>query len=1296
MERLDPNPHKAAPRRASARALPGRLAWSLAVVVCTALTLSTALFIGLDHRSDRAAEIEESVSRAQADARRLAGETRRGGGTVAAARAAVLPFVRGSSTAMRVDLVDESGRVVRSTAAGRAGALVSEDAFGLPARRDARFLAQALRVGGRAEASADGGIVGAVVPVSAGGRGPVALVLTADHSADVVEDRERLVLHEIVGFCAAVVIGLGLWTLLVAFVSRPLSAMARAVEMEDFDAGDLAPFRSRGDEIGVLARGIDASREAREQRHAQDLERAARLESALEAGTDGVAMASLVDGTWIVDRVNQPLADLLGRPTTWFEGQSVEAALAGVLDRLSDPVAVGAWVRQGLGDLGLESSLVTTLVRPDAMVEMHTRPMKDAQGRPFGRIWMVRDVTEMRARERRLVGQNQELAVLDLVGRRVSRSLETRAILTEACATLGDVLEAHCAVLFADGDRLRALSLPRSSQGDPWPAPALPALAEAVEAQRRALNTGELVRLEAGGAGAAGAAGAVNALPEGCDEAVALPLADTSSLVAALVVARAGGRGWSPEEFALLRRVRYPIEAALENARLFARTEAQLVENQTLSEVSRSIVRADVLDAVLSEILGVVCTRLAYRNAAILLPDERTGELYVRASEGYHGNLSDIRLDVDGTSVTARCFRSGTIVNVPDVRADEGYVAGSDDVRSELALPLTIGDRVLGILDLESDRRDAFRPEDERLLASVASQAAIVLANASLFAEARARATRFEAVNEIARAVASTLDASRLDRVIVQQLARVVPCERYAVLRYRHGTREVERAVVLDARTNMAKGGDGLAWSFDDGLDPTTLVPHRAESFPDLAAQPRRAEAMHVADGMASMVLIPVALDGVVEAAIVGASSRRHGFSDEQIRLLETVSYHVGVALKNAELFSRLQDSYSQLNEAQDGLVRSEKLRALGEMASGVAHDFNNVLGAILARTQLLKASIEGTDLAQELAIVERAALDGAATVRRLQDFTRVRTDRTSSPVSVTQVVEDCLSLTRGRWRDEAARTGVRYEVTTQLDEIPPVAGQASELREALTNIILNALDAMPEGGALYLVARAGGPGEVVLEVKDTGHGMSDEVRVRIFDPFFTTKGVRGVGLGMSVVYGIVQRHGGRIEVESALEAGTTMRLVLPAMADAEVVRAAETGRGGRRALNLAGAGPSCRVLVIDDEPSVRSLLRDVLRAAGHEALEAANGREGLAILDANGPFDLVLTDLGMPEMSGWEVARAVSERPSPPPVILVTGWGIQLDDRTLAASRVAAVVAKPFTVEEVLGAVERVVKRAA
>jgi signal transduction histidine kinase/putative methionine-R-sulfoxide reductase with GAF domain/ActR/RegA family two-component response regulator len=790
-----------------------------------------------------------------------------------------------------------------------------------------------------------------------------------------------------------------------------------------------------------------------------------------------------------------------------------------------------------------------------------------------------------------------------------------------------------------------------------------------------------------------------------------LPLCDSTGLVATLALGRETPHAFGGDEVALLRRIVRPIDAALENARLFARTEAQLAENQTLTEVSRSVGKADSLDAVLEDILRVVHQRLHYRNAAILLPDDGGRILYVRASVGYHTNLAAIRLPVEGDSVTARTLRGGVAVNVPDVLAEPGYIAGSDDIRSELALPLRLGDRVLGVLDVESDRPAAFGPDDERLLASVAHQAAMVLQNARLLVETRARATRFEAVNEIARTVASTLDPLRLDRAIVSQLAHVVACERYAVLHFDPEERRVVRAVTLDVADGIAREGEDVEWCFRDGVDPRRLTPHHAECFTGLAAGRREVEACAVARDMASMVLVPIALDGIVTAAIVAASVRDDGFDDGQLRLLEAVSYHVGVALKNAQLFARLQESYTQLDEAQDGLVRSEKLRALGEMASGVAHDFNNVLGAILGRAQLLKLSLADADAVAELDIIEKAAHDGAATVRRLQDFTRLRTDRSFRPVALAQVIDDCLSLTRGRWRDEAGRAGIVYEVTHAPGSIPDVAGEASELREVLTNLILNALDAMPDGGTLRLATDLTPAGEVRLTVADTGEGMSGEVRARIFDPFFTTKGVRGVGLGLSVVYGIVQRHGGRIEVTSAPGEGSTMQVILPAIDDADPRTG--TARGpftaiaaiAEPSLEPAAAGPpangpTLRIFVADDEPAVRTLLADLLRVAGHEAESFASGRDLVAALEASAqdpqarPVDVVLTDLGMPEMSGWEVARAVREQVDAPPVILVTGWGIQLDDQLLADSGVSDVIAKPFTLEDVLAVVRRSARR--
>jgi signal transduction histidine kinase/ActR/RegA family two-component response regulator len=1277
------------------------LAPRIAVAVSAFLALALSVKVELTWRTEQARRDDETTAHARHVAQGIAAAWSRSGGDVVEIEEAIETAAELPGPLTGVALVDRRGRITWSNDASRIGLPLEAPPQVVHGDSDSDWITCARTHGAWAgHRSSDGDLV-AVAPLGShrdsaavGPRAPraQALLLTWDTSAAAAARAARHLEYQVSGWLFSLAVGLGLWLLLRTVLSRPLGALTAAAARRDALARDFAAMGERRDEIGILARAMGEAQSQLEIARAETLAREARLVGAIDAAADGIVLASRHDGRWIVDHVNGPFARLCGRPATLFEGRTIEEGLATLADRWLEPRAVRLWVARALDRPEFEGTRAVALrpatndgASPDGAaapvpgddgllaLDVTTRPIRDGSGNPIGRLWVARDVTRERAHERRLRRQNQELAALDLVGRRVSRSLDGAAILASALAALrevfdapygwvGPVEDAACAATLGAGE---VVSIPDTA-------------AEREKCGAHATNARSLI---------------------------ALPLRDSTGLVAALVLGRAKPHAFGDDEITLLRRVVRPVDAALENARLFARTEAQLVENQTLTEVSRSVGKVDALEPLLEDILRVVHQRLNYRNAAILLPDDGGQALTVRASVGYHVNLAAIRLPVDGDSVTARTLRDGVAINVADVRVEPGYVAGSDDIRSELALPLRFGNHVLGVLDVESDRLAAFGPDDERLLASVANQAAMVLQNARLLVETRARATRFEAVNEIARAVGSTLDPRRLDRAIVSQLARVVACERYAVLHYDHEERRVVRTVVLDVASGLAHDGDDLTWSFDDGLDPRAMTPHRAEWFPDLAVESPGVEAREVAHGMASMVLVPIALDGVVAAAIVAASERPEGFDDGQIRLLEAVSYHVGVALKNAQLFARLQESYTQLDEAQDGLVRSEKLRALGEMASGVAHDFNNVLGAILGRAQLLKLSLADADAVAELEIIEQAAQDGAATVRRLQDFTRVRTDRSFRPVAMAQVVDDCLSLTRGRWRDEAGRAGIVYEVTHVPGDVPDVAGEASELREVLTNLILNALDAMPAGGALYLVTDVTPDGEVCLSVTDSGEGMSDEVRARIFDPFFTTKGVRGVGLGLSVVYGIVQRHGGRIEVTSAPGQGSTMHVILPPIDGTD----RRTGTARDSVLptgvspvtaNLLAGGPALRIFVADDEPAVRTLLADLLRVAGHEAESFASGRELVAGLEAAvqdpraRPVDLVLTDLGMPEMSGWDVARAVREHAGAPPVVLVTGWGIQLDDQLLAESGVADVIAKPFTLEDVLEVVRRAARR--
>jgi PAS domain S-box-containing protein len=375
----------------------------------------------------------------------------------------------------------------------------------------------------------------------------------------------------------------------------------------------------------------------------------------------------------------------------------------------------------------------------------------------------------------------------------------------------------------------------------------------------------------------------------------------------------------------------------------------------------------------------------------------------------------------------------------------------------------------------------------------------------------------------------------------------------------------------------------------------------------------------------------------------------------------------------------------TEAKRLREKLVDAERLRALGELASGVAHDFNNLLGAILGRIQLLRARKFDGEIDRSMQVIEKAAMDGRETVRRIQEFSRVRTDRPFSAVDLAEIIRDAVEITRTRWKNEAERRNINIRVHVNCELVPPVLGNAHELREVYTNLILNAVDAMPDGGDLVLRCYSRG-NQVRSEVEDSGIGMSEDARRHLFDPFFTTKGHSGTGLGMSVAYGIVTRHDGTIEVNSRLGEGARFTIQFPVCEGTIDIRegdAAETPE-----LMCSG-----RILVIDDEEPIAQLLEDALTGAGHTVEIAGSGREGVQ-LASDTEFDLVLTDLGMPDMSGWEVASKIRAQHPGTPVILVTGWGSTLSHEEVKRSGVSAVVHKPFEIQELIQTTSAVLGR--
>ncbi|MEW5701209.1 MAG: ATP-binding protein [Candidatus Zixiibacteriota bacterium] len=359
---------------------------------------------------------------------------------------------------------------------------------------------------------------------------------------------------------------------------------------------------------------------------------------------------------------------------------------------------------------------------------------------------------------------------------------------------------------------------------------------------------------------------------------------------------------------------------------------------------------------------------------------------------------------------------------------------------------------------------------------------------------------------------------------------------------------------------------------------------------------------------------------------------------------------------------------------------REEKMRVLGEMASGIIHDLNNLLGAILGRAQIVQIKSDVEEIKRQVAQIEKIAVQGGATVKRLQDFIREGERDSLQPTDLNQVITDAVEVTRHRWETQAQQHGIVYTIDVERGSEVTVSGTHSDLVDAAANLILNAIDAMPQGGPLTLAARRDGP-RCLLSVTDEGTGMTPEEIGKVFSPFYTTKGSQGSGLGLAVVHGVVTRHHGHIRVESTVGKGSRFVIELPATDQTvtePAIKTAATGAHGRR------------VLLVDDDTTILDVIGEALRAAGHDVDAIDNGARALGAM-RDGRYDVVVTDLGMPGVTGWEVARAARDMTPRLPVIIISGWGAQIDKKQLSDCGVDALLAKPFRLEQIRETVARV-----
>jgi len=554
----------------------------------------------------------------------------------------------------------------------------------------------------------------------------------------------------------------------------------------------------------------------------------------------------------------------------------------------------------------------------------------------------------------------------------------------------------------------------------------------------------------------------------------------------------------------------------------------------------------------------------------------------------------------------------------------------------------------------------------------------------------KSQLVRMSLLNEITRAIGNRHDLDSIYQVVTNSIEKELPAEFCLTASYS----ELEQTITFRSLGNLTETtANQVGFYLNASILAKGVHLDRALRG-EFVYQPNlggsmcmTGEKMHEVAGLDSMVIAPLMKGDKVLGIITTARKGVDAFSPDELEFLRQLAEHVALALAQTELLQELQEAYENLKRTQQLVLQQERLRALAEMAGGIAHDINNAISPVALYTDaLLGSELNLSERGRkQLKTIQLAIDDVARTVDRMGQFARKQDEGTALvPVNLIEICEQVMELTKARWHDIPQRNGISIKFNIELgDNVPLIDASEPELREALTNLIFNAVDAMPLGGTLTLstrLARHSDHNQVVIEVRDTGLGMSEETRKRCLEPFFTTKGERGTGLGLAMVYGIVKRMRGQIEIDSKEQQGCTVRILLP------------TGcRENKAPTNVAAEEISSnkfRLLLIDDDAKVLNALREGLSAGGHSVQIASSGLHGIELfskaISEGAPFDAVITDLGMPGMDGRQVAEAVKRLQPDCPVTLLTGWGKQLDTHASPIPHVNAVLAKPPKISEI------------
>jgi len=598
-------------------------------------------------------------------------------------------------------------------------------------------------------------------------------------------------------------------------------------------------------------------------------------------------------------------------------------------------------------------------------------------------------------------------------------------------------------------------------------------------------------------------------------------------------------------------------------------------------------------------------------------------------------------------------------------------------VMSAAVLPVKASSGVLGTVNLHSKEPNHFTPELVRHITAISDNIGTLLENAQLQELETLRTKELETQFKIATVLSGKESLRDKATKILLALIEVVQAN-FASLRINN---EETQTLGLIASVGDPIHPPAQSLGYDQGIVGLSWISGEPAVINDYPSHPQAFPSV-VESGIQSMIVFPINSDGRSFGTLNIDSFATDHFTPQRIAYVTAVADSLGPLLENARLRDedriralQLEFANKELKETQLQVVRQERLNALGQMASGIAHDFNNSLTPILGFSELLLTNpqhLENPDTVKRyVQMINTAAGDAATVVSNMREFYRESDEEQEfKPVSLNHTAAQVVSLTQAKWKDEAQSKGISIDLETDLAVIPKVSGNESAIREVLTNLVFNSVDAMPDGGTIRFCTRLD-DNHVAIQISDTGSGMTEEVRQRCFEPFFTTKGSLGTGLGLAMTFGIVKRLNGTIDIQSELGKGTTFTIRFPVYI--------EEAKKETEAALVMETKTQLRVLVIDDEPMVRELITEYLTADGHVVESATNGRKGLETFHA-GVFDLVITDRAMPEMNGDDLARAIKMETPGIPIVMLTGFGDIINANGSLSPNVNRMVSKPVS----------------